>query len=77
MMTDERLISTIERIERALARLESRGGGSRPGGDPAVEALGQLQARYDKLAEREQRLRERTVSALDRLTALIDRQKAG
>lgn len=77
MMTDERLISTIERIERALVRLESRNG-ARSAGDPAVvEALGQLQVRYDRLAEREQRLRERTTAALDRLTALIDQQKAG
>ena len=74
-MTDERLISTIDRIERALVRLESRGS-KRPADDATVEALSQLQARYDKLAERERRLRERTASALDRLTSLIDRQKA-
>ncbi|WP_380875050.1 hypothetical protein ACFB49_03000 [Sphingomonas sp. DBB INV C78] len=75
-MTDERLISTIDRIERALNRLESRGS-NHPADNSSVEALSQLQARYDKLAERERRLRERTASALDRLTSLIDRQKAG
>ncbi|MDX3883937.1 MULTISPECIES: hypothetical protein [Sphingomonadales] len=75
-MTDERLISAIDRIERALARLESRGSG-RPGGDPAMEALGQLQQRYDLLAERERRLRERTSAAMERLTAIIDQRKAG
>lgn len=77
-MTDERLILAIGRIERALARLESRGAPARPGltQDPAVEALAQLQSRYDRLEEKQRHLRERTATALSRLTALIDRQKA-
>ena len=77
-MSDARLSHAIERIERALGRLEERGAPTRPAGDPGVlEALGQLQTRYDRLEERERRLRERTTSALDRLTALIERQRAG
>jgi len=77
-MSDARLIHAIDRIERAIARLESRSAAARPAGDPAVlEALGQLQARYDRLEERERRLRERTAGALDRLTAIIERQKGG
>lgn len=77
-MSDARLTHAIDRIEQALSRLEERGPPIRPGGDPGVlEALGQLQTRYDKLEERERRLRERTTSALDRLTTLIERQKGG
>lgn len=78
-MSDARLTHAIDRIERALHRLEERGAPSRPAaGDAGVlEALGQLQARYDRLEERERRLRERTAGALDRLTALIERQRAG
>lgn len=77
-MSDARLTHAIERIEKALNRLERRGISPRPGGDPAVlEALGQLQSRYDRLEERERRLREKTNDALDRLTALIERRKDG
>lgn len=77
-MSDARLTHAIDRIERAISRLEERGAPNRPAGDPGVlEALGQLQTRYDRLEERERRLRERTTGALERLTMLIERQKAG
>ncbi|ARS26508.1 hypothetical protein [Sphingomonas sp. KC8] len=75
-MPDDRITTAIDRIEQALIRIENRGAANRAGGNPAVEALGQLQARYDKLADRERRLRERTSSALDRLNTLIERRKA-
>lgn len=78
MMSDARLNHAIDRIELALDRLESRGAPARPGGDSAVlEALSQLQSRYDGLEDRERRLRERTTEALERLSALIERQKGG
>ena len=75
-MTDERITLAIDRIEQALIRIENRSASNRASGTPALEALSQLQARYDKLAERDRKLRERTTSALDRLTGLIEQRKA-
>ena len=75
-MTDDRITLAIDRIEQALIRIENRSASNRASGNPALEALSQLQTRYDKLAERERRLRERTTSALDRLNGLIEQRKA-
>ena len=59
-MTDDRLIIAIGRLDRALTRLETLASQER---EPAVES--------GDLAQRHERLRERTREAVDALDRLI------
>lgn len=62
-MTDERLSIVLDRIERAIARLESAG---------AARADDDLRHRFARLDERHRRLRARTAEAVDQLGLLLD-----
>ena len=73
LMTDERLILALERIERALSRIESHDF-SAPRPDPA---LNDLQQRYDRLDERHRRLRARANETVDQLGLLLEAPRAG
>jgi len=68
-MSDDRLITAIGRLERALSRIEAKG--TAPARAPAIEA------RTDDLEERHQRLRARTHEAIERLDRLIGGPPAG
>jgi hypothetical protein len=62
-MSDDRLITAIGRLERALSRIEAKG--TAPARAPAVES------RTDDLEQRHQRLRARTQDAIERLDRLL------
>ena len=65
-MSDDRLITAIGRIERALSRIEARSGSL--SGEKADDSK-ILEAKL--LEERHRQLRARTQSAIDRLDRLI------
>ena len=63
-MSDDRLITAIGRLERALSRIEAK-----QTSVPRAPETGQHA--YASLEERHQRLRTRTQAAIDRLDRLI------
>ena len=63
-MTDDRLITAIGRLERALSRIEAMGASPARAGDARAENLHSLQ-------ERHQRLRARTQDVIARLDRLL------
>lgn len=69
-MTDDRLPLAIGRLERAVAKLESR---PSPTGD--AQQLKELQMRHAQLEARHEALRLRTAAAVERLSQLLDTAK--
>jgi hypothetical protein len=63
-MSDDRLITAIGRLERALSRIEARG--TLPPRAPSVP-----QTAHDGLPERHRLLQSRTRAAIERLDRLI------
>lgn len=63
-MTDDRLITAIGRLERALSRIEARGVSPAPSEMPIARDLERLQQRHLLL-------RSRTQAAVERLDRLL------
>ena len=63
-MSDDRLITAIGRIERALSRIEAKGGAPAVADAKSADDLRRLQLRHSEL-------RARTQAAIERLDRLI------
>jgi hypothetical protein len=63
-MSDDRLITAIGRLERALSRIEAKA--TSPARAPSI-----ADSHPDGLQERHRRLRQHTQAAIDRLDQLI------